>query len=96
MLNLASGAPADAKVRDVFCMIVMLYEVYFKSVDDACRALDCSFGRRKPITISNGLLQRERWGQHRHRADGVLHEAIRGVSQTIKNRKAVQNSQLLP
>jgi hypothetical protein len=81
-------------------MIVMLYEVYFKSVDDACGALDCSFPRRKPITISNGLLQRERWGQHRHRADGVLHEAIKalfkGVSQTIKNRKAVQNSQLLP
>lgn len=35
MLNFASGAPEDAKVRDASCMIAMLYEVYFKSVDNA-------------------------------------------------------------
>lgn len=66
MLNLASGAPEDAKVRDVFCMIVMLYEVYFKSVDDACGTLDGSFCRRK--TISKRLAAEGAVGQHCHRA----------------------------
>jgi hypothetical protein len=31
-------------------MIVMLYEVYFKSVDDACGAWDGSFCIRKPMS----------------------------------------------
>ncbi len=95
MLNLASGAPEDAKVRDVSCMIVMLYEMYFKSVDDACGALDGSFCIRKPM--SKQLAAAGAVGTTLPQScDGVLPEAIRGVLQTIKNRKAVQNSQLLP